>query len=279
MISILGIYQQIAYIKNLPFDDLFRQGIHGNVQPFGSLVRVYSVFIEPSMYSIFLILCISICMYIPKNIFRHKLLLLILLIINGFMSTSSTFILGIIILMGILIGQTFKFKYNKHDRKFNKNIVILIMLIIICLIIIYKLNPNFISKIINEVIGKLQNNNLSSIQRSGSFRHHLEVAFKYPLIGVGFGSVRSYDLFTTWLSSIGFTGVIIFVLYICSITYKSLRIESSEHRKICKGFAFGVFIIFILMFISVPEPYSLFIWISMSIIEVYCMEDRKNIYN
>ncbi len=39
-ISLLGIYQEIAYLVGLPFDEIFRDGVHGNIQPYGSFIRV-----------------------------------------------------------------------------------------------------------------------------------------------------------------------------------------------------------------------------------------------
>lgn len=272
IICILGIYQQMAYILGLPFDDFFRQGVHGNIQTFGSFIRVYSVFIEPSMYSIFLILSLVISICIPNNIWRYKNVLIFLIIINGIMSTSSTFIVGIILIMVIFFIGNIKIKYSKDDIKLSLYFILLLTIIMLSVLIISKFNSDIIDNIINGLVDKINGKGDSASSRSIAFMHHMKIALKYPILGTGFGSVRSYDLISTWMSSIGVIGVFVFILFLINIVVNLKDIILD--RSMYKGYSLGIFIIFILMFISVPEPYGVFIWISIAILEVIYYKTR-----
>ena len=276
IISILGIYQQIAYKMGLPFDEIFRQGVHGNIQPYGSFIRVYSVFIEPSMYSIFIILSIILCIYVPQDMFKYKNILLFLLLINGIMSTSSTFFIGILII-GIVLGiDSIKVKYSYQDREFNKYILLILLMVVFSILLIICINPNIISSMLQGMESKLKGDGISANARSVAFNTNVAVAFKYPLFGVGFGSVRSYDLISTWLASVGFIGVLVFIVFLVKNIINLLKIKNNSNLfYIYKGYTIGISTIFILMFISVPEPYGLFIWISIALLEITLINLKK----
>lgn len=273
-ISILGIYQQIAYKLGLPFDEIFRQGVHGNIQTYMGLIRVYSVFIEPSMYSIFIILSITICIYTTKDIFKYKNILLLLLLINGIMSTSSTFFVGILIIGTVLVVESIKLKYSQEDRNFNKYILLIFTIVVLSILLISYINLDIISNMLQGIENKLKGEGASAMGRSLAFDTNIKVAFKYPLLGVGFGSVRSYDLISTWLASVGFIGTLVFIIFLVKNIIKLLKMK--KKNSIYKGYTIGISIIFILMFISVPEPYGLFIWMNIALLEISLLNSKKS---
>ena len=270
-VSLIGLYQLVAHKFNLPFDEIFRSGVHGNIQTIKGVLRIYSVFIEPSMYSIFLIFSIILCIYIPKKIFKYKNILLILLLLNGILSTSSTFFIGFILIVIFIIFEVIKTKYSEQDIKFNKYIVIILMLVAISIILVLYFEKDIINNLLDGITAKLEGEGASSTSRRFAFETNFNVALQYPILGVGFGSVRSYDLISTWLSSIGFFGTACIIFYIISKVIKSYKINSYIYR----GYSIGMLIIFILMFISVPEPYGLFIWMNIGILEIILLNLTK----
>ncbi len=186
------------------------------------------------------------------------------MIINGILSTSSTFIIGIIIFLFIIFINLFKNKYYKQDVINLKMIFILLNII----------KPDLIRFAFNDILIKLEGNGTSGSLRLKALQTHLDIALKFPILGVGFGSVRSYDLITTWMSSIGLIGTSVFILYLMNIVHKYHVISNkSPIKNLYRGYSHGILIIFIAMFISVPEPYYLFIWISFSVYEkLYILE-------
>ncbi|MFU0784638.1 MAG: O-Antigen ligase [Thermoanaerobacterium thermosaccharolyticum] len=265
VICVLGFYQEIAYIKGWQFDKIFRNGMHGNIQPFGSFIRVYATTNEPSMYAYFLAPIFALLLSIRSDIIKHKFLIIILVLISGIISTSTTFVLGIAILLVKIILDRFinLLKLNKNINQKIGIIVPLILLIMIPIIlIIFYFNPTIQELLTDRMINKLQGKGASGSERLYAFQTQLDAAFKYPLLGVGYGSARSKDLFSTWLCNIGFIGTGIFIIYIYRVITK---------LKNTSGLGYGVsnylFTLFMCAFISVPEPYYLFIWIMISVAE------------
>lgn len=261
LITTLGIYQEIAYIFNLPFDEIFRQGVHTMIQPNGYLVRLSSVAQEPSMHAIFLLVALVINNSIAKSIFKYKGTLNILILINGILSTSSTFFIGIVIIISIYILSLVKPTYRLNNVI---NSYKLILLSIVVYFILVNINPHFFINIIESLLDKINMSSKSGIERGNALLHHLRIGFQYPILGVGFGSVRSYDLFTTWLSSIGVLGMASFVFYLLHLIDFKYLFNNNTY----KGYILATLIAFVSLFISVPEPYYIFLWINIAICEV-----------
>jgi hypothetical protein len=114
---------------------------------------------------------------------------------------------------------------------------------------------------------KFSGTNLSGSERITSLIHHLNVGLNYPLLGVGFGAARSKDLFTTLLANVGVFCTSLLVIYIITMRYKLNRITDITISQFSQGFSYYLTIVFIVMFISVPELYFLYVWIGMAISE------------
>ncbi len=257
ILGLLSIYQLIAYVYKLPYDEIFRNSIHRNVQPYGLFTRVYGVSGEPSMHAINVLFLLSFNLFLNKK----RWWVIFLIFLSGLLSTSTTFTFGIVIIFFIFL--------NRFIVKKKKVKEILIGLIIISLIIImfnlltlkYPIIKGFYS---TEIIEKLQGNNKSGSIRKDTMIKHLILALEYPFFGVGFGSIRTKDLLTTWASSIGIFGFASFSVYIYKL------------RKVNKDYLYiPLALCLILELISVPEPYYLYLWIFMGIIEEKMIEKKK----
>lgn len=278
VVAILGIYQELAYIYNWPFDIMFRSNIHGNVQPYGSFVRIYSTTIEPSILAYYLVPMFALIATINDKSIKYKYLILTLILFVGFGSTSSTFILGLVVTMIILILNVFTEKdklIRERNRSILKKFAVILLIGIICLAVIYVINKNVVLNIFGGLIQKITRNNLSGQERSSAFINHILVGLRFPLLGIGFGTVRSKDLFSTWVCNIGVIGVGIFIYYLIDLIMKLRKNKSI----ISYGIANYIIVIFICAFVSVPEPYNLFIWLMLAMGEniVQLEETKENI--
>lgn len=276
VVAVLGIYQELAYIFNLPFDIIFRSNVNGNVQPYGSFVRIYSTTIEPSMLAYYLVAMLALIISIPEENIKHKYLIIALILLVGFGSTSSTFLLGLVTTAIILIFNVITEK-NKANKERNKNILkrslIVLLIGFICLAVIYIINSDIVTNIFTGLIQKITRSNLSGQERSSAFINHLIIGLQFPILGIGFGTVRSKDLLSTWICNIGILGTGIFIYYLIDLI-KKLRKNKSN---IAYGVANFIIVVFICAFVSVPEPYNLFIWFMLAMGESLAssMKDKE----
>ena len=267
VVVILGIYQEIAYIKKWEFDRIFRSGIHGNIQTYGNFVRIYSTAIEPSMLAYYLAPIIALMLCLKDNFVKHKYIILFIMLLVGIGTISTTFFLGIfsfaiIIIMEIILKRNEEF--TNRNIKIMKKILMTFIIGMFALVIVYFLEKSVVETLFTSTIGKITKENLSGIERNASFMQHCKIGLQYPLLGVGFGTARSKDLFSTWLCNIGVIGITVFITYVLNIILKLKKIDS----HITFGIANYIALIFICAFASVSEPYNLFIWIGFVIGEV-----------
>lgn len=263
IICLLGIYQEFAYLHDLPFDKFFRSALHGNTQTSNNFIRVYSVAQEPSMLAYFLIPMLALSLVVPKKILKHKLLLILIILIIGLISTSTTFMIGIIVLLfKLFLDKCILFIKNKKNKNQKIGIILPLMFVLLAIIVVafsYN-NADIINAILTNSLNKLQGNGLSGMERTNGFQNHIKIALQYPFLGIGFGTARSKDLLSTWLCNTGFIATGIFIIYLYKIITKL-----KYTNKIGYGISNYIFVLFVCAFIAVPEPYYLFIWIMFAI--------------
>lgn len=266
LVCILGIYQQIAYCLNWEFDSIFRSNLNGNVQTMGGNLRIYSTTIEPSMLAYYLVavLALIISLNSEKYKYRYMLPIVILIMVIGVLTTSTTFILGLGVLGTITIFNCI-FEKNTDLRKRNvdilKRVLIIAIIAILVILIVGLINPNIIKAAITSTIDKVNQENQSGQERSEALIQHTKIGLKYPLLGVGFGTARSKDLFSTWICNIGVVGLGMFAWYLIDIANKLKKTNSYTSYAISNY----IIVLFACAFISVPEPYNLFIWLMFAL--------------
>lgn len=241
-VELICIYQVIAFRFGLPFDSLFRQSVHGNVQG----TRLYGPCIEASMLCYYLIPAIVI-------VFRHRqhwmdILLIPVAILIGLATESSTFLIGMVLLAFCSIPPLLRFFTTRHSREtWGKMAAAGSVILLVAVLLSDQIGESVVA-----FIEKLHRLNESGQDRFASFEHMAGIGFRYPF-GIGFGSGRSKDLLSTWLCNIGIVGT---TLFVCAAA--QIAVGTVKRRE------FGQFIPFALvlisMFTSVPEPYNLFVW-------------------
>lgn len=263
VVSLLGIYQVIAFKFGIEFDKIFRNNIHCSTQTYNGNLRVTSTALEPSMLAYYLISIFALIISLDKKTVKYQYPILILILTIGVFSTSSTLFVGMIVTLLLLLkNAVFDKKINtkKRNIKILKRITFFIFLGIIAIIIIFILKPETINNIISSFIDKIYRKNISGKERSSAFIQHLLIGIKYPILGVGFGTARSKDLFSTLICNIGIVGITILILYLINITKKL----NKNNSYLAYGISNFIIIIFTTAFISVPEMYNLYIWFMLA---------------
>jgi len=275
-ICLLGIYQEIAYIKGLKFDEIFRSAVGTNIQPLENFVRVYSVTPEPSMLAYFLAPMLALVVFTNKQILKHRFIIALLILAVGVLTTATTFVLGFLALIFKIIIDKLLFLVLKirHRHYKIKRILVIALFAMLIFAVAIRINDNVRFMLTSQIYDKLTiNNNMSGVIRSEAFKNHISAALKYPILGIGLGSARSKDLLSTLLCNVGFITTIIFLIYLFKIITKL-----KYTNKLGYGMSNCIFVLFICAFASVPELYYIFIWILLALGENLLLQN-KNITN
>lgn len=269
-IATVTLYQIIAYKLDLPFDPIFKTAMLRDAPSDlkGKMIfwdkRISGPCLEASMLAYYLVAALPICWRL-SNI-KLKYILTVYLIIVGIITKSSTFLVGFV--LWIILEMFFYchrngFKIISH-RKIHKDIPVLCVgaIIVWGAYITFLSNTDSVSTMILNAVGafnsKLHLENQSGQERSEAFQILMEAFKESPLLGVGYGSTRGKDLFSTWLSDVGLIGMGTF----CVFMFRVLKANISRAND---QFRMATMLVWICMLVSVPEPYNLFIWIIMAL--------------
>ena len=255
---IVSTYQIFAIKYGLPFDELFRQSPHGNVQG----TRIYGPCIEASMLCYYLVSALPVMVRFKKGIINW--IMMALNVGLGVYSFSSTYIFGLLI--WILLEGLALFKKNK--KKISSRYILVVLVAFLLMAIVMSQYSEYIVIAWGKLISTFQSTNISGIQRAYSAKLLFSAFCSSPVLGVGYGSCRGNDLLTTWLACVGILGI----LPIIAFVYKRLTIKGSD-----QGIKFSIVIVWALMLISVPEPYNLFIWMLLAFASIKRNTKDKNI--
>ena len=239
-VELICAYQTLAFRFDLPFDSLFRQSVHGNIQ--GD--RLYGPCIEASMLCYYLIPAIAIVFRYRKNWFGTALILGAILI--GLATQSSTFLVGMVLLTLCCIPRVIRFFMVEHSVATWGKAIIGASIVLLAVLLL----SEQIGESIAVFIVKLQRLNESGHDRLEAFEHMSAVGIRYPF---GIGSGRSTDLLSTWLCNIGIVGTALFLFAISQIVVNGIRQKDIERLL-------PLILVLVSMFTSVPEPYNLFVW-------------------
>lgn len=241
-VLLVCLYQIIAFKFGLEFDYFFRQGVHGNIQG----TRLYGPCDEASMLCCYLIP--SMYLVWQNRKYPIDIIAILFAFVIGIITQSSTFLVGSVLFILLIIPQVIKILKLKQDLLFW--IACFVGVFVCTLLVINKFDA--IYDAISVFIVKLREGNQSGVERFTSMRDMIKVGLHYPL-GVGFGSCRSKDLFSTWLCNIGIVGLFIFCYYLLKLIVKCYK-----HKTLNNFVPFGL--VLCLLFVSVPEPYFIFVW-------------------
>lgn len=241
-VVLICFYQMLAFRFDLPFDEIFRMGAHGNIQG----TRLYGPCDEASMLCYYLVPSILFCLQTKRSLLSVCFAFSGILI--GVLTESSTFLVGMALLIILAIPSCIRFLSTPHSLKVWRAIAIGVL----CSLVVLILMTNRLSRLVELLFLKLTKQNDSGQERSYTMLTLIGVGLRFPF-GVGFGSARSADLFSSWLCNIGIVGMAIFLAFV--ICYAKRAYKNASFSR-----TLPFLVTLVLMFISVPEPYNLFIW-------------------
>jgi len=222
-----------------------------------TIARLKSLTGEPSMAA-FTLLPYWIYALHKRRTKTHLILLLSLLL-----TTSTTAYIGI-----ILYGACVVFFFRFED-KFNASVPIIGLILGL---ILYNPISNYVKLF---VLDKFFTNNVSGTERQNSFDIHWDfynhLPFMNKLFGIGFGVIRSTDMFSTLLVNIGFMGLLLFSLIFLIPLFKLERTYENKGIKIL------LIVLYVTMMMAVSEFAYLPTWLFLGIAYNKLLNQNKNL--
>jgi O-Antigen ligase len=272
-ISLWGYFQLFCFYFNIPYPYyIFNNNINVNASGYYqyfadiNVKRISSVTLEPSIFAQVLITMLSILivnLILKRYIFSFKkdLILVVLFLTSLMLSTSSTAYLGLVFLSLVILF--FMLIYNRIRLAYIGFIVLFFLFACFIILFIPTTRELFNSIIINKI------NSQSGYSRLQGIKTAFEYFKLHPILGLGFGSVKSHDLVAFILSNCGVLGFIsLFSLftYIISNLFKSIR-ENFQNV-----FSYSLLISFsVLLFISMISGFIFYLghfWFVMALASV-----------
>lgn len=221
------------------------------------LQRFQSLTGEPSMFAFTILPYFIFAIHRKVNIY-----IIVLMGLSILLSVSVTAYLGLVVyIIYILIN-------SKKGKTFFK---VLIGLIIISLILY-----GFFSEYINDVMNNMILNKMDSqsgMARSSNFweniDYFLDLDVMHSLFGIGFGYIRSGDLFTTLLVNTGILGILSYAYFYL----KDFRLSVRDFVDI--GNNSILLVLFIISMVAVSEFSYLSFWLFVAIIRNAKLSDSN----
>lgn len=255
LVTLIGLYQMLANNFELPFQTIFRNDLNGMWQ---TMNRVQSTMGEASNYGQFCSLLLPI--YLWDDWLRRKkwfrIVLILIDVITGIASRSTTYFISVIIIVTVSI--LFSSKTRKH---YLRNLAVIIFIAIASLYL-YSDNELF-ALFIDSAIGKFRGVNISSIERNHIFKDMFHIGILYPLFGVGYGSGRSTDMYTSLFATTGIIGLVLFL----TIIIRNIISPVLFQRKTDYIESFLIVVTLLTTFITCPDINLLYIWVFILIAE------------
>lgn len=255
----IGFIQLFIPVKLFNF--LFKNDSIGSVNQSISImgnkiVRIDSTFPEPSMLTLFLAPIMGVYIY---EIIQKQEIKKIIFVVMGvgieLLNQASSFIIGMAAaVIGILGIQILKYVKYGAVIKISKKKLIINFAGLFFILFIFK---NLLVKDITLFLNKLTIRHDSGIIRFRTMQLALQAFKNNPILGIGFGTMRSMDLFSSWLGQIGIMGL---VLYFVPVGFLSIRLLR-QYKVECNKLFLLIFAYNMIMFTTVPEFRFLFIWV------------------
>jgi len=287
-VCIWGLFQFIAFYTNIPYPYwLFNNNIgysQGyNQTIFGVVKRISSVLTEPSKLAGYLLWILPLFMVLySKNaksiiMFLSNLLILLILLI----STSTTAYAGVVFNFIVIVFYSIAIKKKKLFFKitFKKRIFInflrefMIAIFVIILTIFTVLHVLNIKINILEALEFVTTEKFathSGIERGLGALKSFDIFLHEPLLGVGWGSNRSFDLNTMLLSNTGILGFVSFWFFIYQILKQLYKISlnnylSLKDRNLSIALFFSIMSGIFAHVIADPDIIDLIMWVILGL--------------
>lgn len=272
LLVIYGFFEVIYYQINKRNGDLLSNRMFNNIPNSGSLFqemniagkpiqRLKSLTGEPSMFAF------SVVPFWILSIGLRYWWYCVLFLIGLILSFSTSAFLGIFItVMGIIIT----------NPKLRKKSIWIIPFLLLTGMLLFFLSSSIRNSINDLFIYKLTGSNVSGIERKAYFLNAINywknnLPFTGKLIGIGFGTIRSTDFFSTLLVNNGVLGLIVFTIF-----YFSHAFIPQHNKTVKQYYILALLATYLIMMVSVPEFAYLTLWILLAF--PYFAERKKSLY-
>lgn len=218
-----------------------------------TMQRLQSLTGEPSFFAFTILPYFIYALQKKSNIF-----VIILFAISLILSTSTTAYIGLAIL-----GIYYLVSFKKNLRNIKSILFFIIIMSLIYIFFMQYINDIFKFMIIDKIVNP--DMNVSSIDRIERFLYNIDYWMNldifHEMIGIGFGYIRSTDLFTTILINTGFIGFCIWSYFflIKGFTFKIKSKNDFYNNSI-------LLVLYIVTMTSVPEFSFIHYWLFVGII-------------
>ena len=255
LLAMYGLYEFVFYLLfNQSGDFLSNRTFgHGGAEGLGSyfqiihlggisLERLKSLTGEPSMYAF------TVLPFFIYALHTKRKIVAILLFATLMLSTATTAILGLLVYMIARIRY-----YGIKDRLIWSGLAITLVGVAVGGTIV----ADFYSQMI---VDKVTLTSFSGMDRFTMFTNHLaffrDAPFWTKMFGIGFGYVRSADMFSTILVNNGLVGLSVFTAL---FAYPVMLLSRADYRSM--GIKLALVVIYVTMMVSVTEYSYLSIWL------------------
>lgn len=277
-------YPEFLFNNNNNYKQWYEQVMHG-------IKRISSISAEPSVFSLNLLGFLPIVL-IPwlyekeKNKKIRLAVIIVITIVCAILTTSSTALIGLVVIMSsLLLYLLVNVKKQEDNKKKIFNIIghsILSIVIAILICITVNIIPTFnidneqgtkqeadISETIKEMtISKLSSD--SGKERMSREILGFEIYKISPIFGVGFGSFRTYTIFTNILVNVGILGILSYI-YILFIVCKTIIANRKKDEKQALIFLLSILGMTLALAISIPDLIYIYYWIVLVFAYKYFM--------
>lgn len=239
------------FLKNDANGAVRQSAMLGNIK----IVRIDSTFPESSMLTVFLVPILAVYIYdISKKVTLKKVLFVICGLLIEILNQSSSFIIGIAAFVaGLFMINIVRIKNDRQTIKVNKKKLSVVLIIVFSVLFVFK---DLIMSSLILFYDKVTLQHGSGRARFGTMKGALQVFKDNPLLGLGFGTMRSMDLFSNWLGQLGIVGLLLYLVPVGLLLFRLLLRKEQEGNR----FFLLIVIYNAIMFAAVPEFRFLFIW-------------------
>ena len=247
-ILLIGFYQQIANFAHLPFEQIFRFSTHEMWQDLG---RTQSVFGEASFFAQYCVCLLPFILNTANKVLRNGSL--VLMVVLGILARSTTFLIGFSVVYIL---------YLISSKKKTKEIVLTLFILLSFIVVLPQSEIyNRLNSLIAISIDKFSQQAESGRVRFSALSHMLGVFTRHPILGVGYGSGLSQDVYSTILATTGLCGFILIITYLCRLVLGLLRVHWIDEAKVAILSLIG----FMVTALAVPNIGYLNYWVIFAI--------------